>query len=266
MTTIRTLRMHHRRWPGRDLETFLTVGVAVTMGLLNLLGVVDDRIISTATLSILALVSFHLLGGHRPGRPAESANHGIRQAIGPHQPASEVGPALVARPDTERELPEASDIRLVGVTLNRTVRSHLSALERCLATGGSVRVVVIDQASVAAREAARRNGLPTDAGLFEHRVRPTVDLLRVLSAPPGVADRLQVRLAPFVPSFGLTMIDPDTNHGLVSVEIYSHRPGGEEPLLALTAEHHPHWYRHFQAEFAQIWASARPMALDSGPW
>ena len=51
----------------------------------------------------------------------------------------------------------ARDIRLVGVTLSRTVRTHLPALTRCLAAGGTVRVVVIDPDSGAEQEAARRS-------------------------------------------------------------------------------------------------------------
>lgn len=250
MSVVRLLRRYWRRRPGIDLETYLTVGVAVSVGLLNLLGAVNSEIVSTATLSILAMVSFSLLRSHRPARHAATTPVGaVPTSIGPGR-----GP------------PPASDIRLVGVSLNRTIRSNLSTLERCLIAGGSVRVVVIDPGTAAPEEAARRSGVPTHGGIFAHRLRPTVDLLRLLAEAPQTADRLQVRLAPFVPSFGLVMVDPDAGHGWLSVEIYSHRPGGVEPSLTLTAEHHPQWYWHFRAEFDQIWTRARPVVAASDSW
>lgn len=234
-----------RRLHDADIEAYLTIGVVVAIGLLNLLGVVDSQVVSTATLSILALLAFSFLRGHRAAGPDRTHLPATGLAGPGHTPAA------------------ARDIRLVGVSLNRTVRDNVSALQRCLRAGGSVRVVIIDPAGDTPDEAARRNGLPARTGIFQHRVRPTVDLLRTLVAAPGTPARLEVRGAPFVPAFGLTMVDPDAGHGWLSVDIYSHRPGGREPSLTFTAAHHPRWYEHFRAEFDQIWAQARPLVTIS---
>jgi hypothetical protein len=223
---------------------------------------VNPTVVSAATLSILALVCFEMLNSRRQVRRAESTVQRLAETIGPAQPPSLDRVIAAAGPGLELDFDHARDLRLVGVTLSRTIRSCLAALERCLVAGGSVRVVIIDPMGSTTREAARRNSLPDDVGLFEHRLRPTIDLLRYLAARPGTKGRLQVRLASFVPSFGLTLVDSETSHGRLAVDVYSHRPGAREPVLALTAAHDPGWFRHFRAEFDQIWERARPLHSD----
>lgn len=258
------LRMSPRRWSGTDVEAYITVVVALAVCVLNLVDVVDSKIVSAATLSILALLSFDAFTGRRLARRAESAVQELTRAVNGVRRSAPHQVDLVTEPTTWCGLDRARDVRLVGVTLARTVRSHLSELERCLAAGGTVRMVIIDPTSTAGSEAARRNGLPDGAEVFEHRLRPTIDLLRYLATRGQETGRLEVRCVPFVPSFGIVMVDPESTHGTVTVDVYSHRPGGREPSLALTPDGDPQWYRHFRSEFDQIWASARPLNIDDG--
>ena len=107
-------------------------------------------------------------------------------------------------------------------------------------------------------EAARRGAIPPE--IFQNRLRPTIDLLDRIAGTPGITGQLEVRFLPFVPAFGITAVDPTEPDGRVYVDIYSHRSTGREPTLPLRADHDPQWYRHFLAEFDQIWASGRTPA------
>jgi hypothetical protein len=258
------VRAIHRRLARPELEAALTIGVALVVGLLGLLGVVDLEVVSAATLSILALICFDMMGSRRHYRGTESAVHALASTVGAlqrHLPADAV---TVVAAGAVPGLAHARDIRLVGVTLNRTIRNQLATLESCLTTGGTVRIVLIDPASSAAREAARRNGLSEYPDVFEHRIRPTIDLLHYLAALPNRNGDLHVRFTTYVPSFGLTMVDPDTAYGRLTVDIYSHRPGEREPVLSLAAADNLPWYRHFRSEFDYIWESARPADPGDG--
>jgi hypothetical protein len=175
---------------------------------------------------------------------------------------------LVERPPADRllrpsaspgeiDLGHATEIHIVGVTLNRTVRTHAAAIRQCLRRGGTVRIAVIDPHGGAPEEAARRSTNPGAAGVFVNRVRPTLDLLG------GMTGRLEVRLLGFVPAFGVLAADPHQPTGRLHVDIYSHTFDGTDAALTLRAEHDHVWYRHFLAELDQIWASGRPWAFVS---
>lgn len=220
-----------------DFEARVTAAVAVVVAVLSILGVVGSGVVSAATLAVLALVALHLVGG----RPAAAAS--IVTVDG------------IVVPDIDR----AMDIRIVGVTLNRTLRSQLPQLERRLAAGASVRIAIIDPVGGAPAEAARRSAVATEDGVFEHRLQPTIDLLGRLSVWPG----LEVRLLPFVPAFGLFMVDPDSGHGAIVAEVYSHHVSGPELWIHPHADTDPQVYRHCAAEFERVWASGRPLAPDA---
>ncbi|MBO4209934.1 DUF5919 domain-containing protein [Micromonospora echinofusca] len=247
----------------RSLEVYLTILVAAAVSLLNLFDVVDAELVATATLGILALIALDLLQNsqqvQRVGDALRELNAHAGSRSGPRERL--IGPTDgTGRPVLDR----ATDIRLIGVTLNRTIRSNLAELEQRLAAGALVRVAILDPDGAAVREAARRNGVPEDAAVFEHRLRPTIDALRYLATcarPPG---RLEVRLLSFVPAFGMTLVDPDSADSSGTVDIYSHHPTGRELVLHLRPGQDPDLHRHFRAEFDRIWHSGRPAPVGPG--
>ncbi|MGW4463969.1 hypothetical protein [Micromonospora sp. NPDC004704] len=254
------------RLAGRELEAYLTASLALAVGLLSLLDVASPAIVSAATLSILGLIVFDLLTGRRRMRRLDSAIRDLAKSLGRVGLTESVDRLITAAgPGTVLRIDDAEDIRLVGVTLSRTIRSHLHDLERRLAAGASIRVAILDPDGPGPREAARRNAVPDNARVFEHRLQPTIDLLQHLAAGLDVTGRLEVRFLQFVPAFGLTLVDPAKVDGRISVDIYSHRPAGPEAVITLNAGRDPIWYRHFASEFDLIWASGQPAPISGGP-
>jgi hypothetical protein len=150
------------------------------------------------------------------------------------------------------------DIRLSGVTLSRSVRNNYDAFERCLRAGGTVRIALIDPESRAPAEAALRCGVADQPEVFDRRLRPTIDLLRQLCASDHGAGSIEVRLLPYVPAAGLTLLSPTTDEGRILVDVYAHRPVGPEPVISLSRGRDPRWYAHFLDEWDRVWAGGRP--------
>lgn len=247
---------------GRNLDLYATFAIALTIGLLGAFDVVDTEIVAAATLATLAFVAVGSLGTRRQIASMESATRDLGLQL--RQFGGVVSADEFLSPSTsglDVDLRAASDIRLVGVSLSRTIRNHIDELERRLASGAHVRIALIEPGGEAVREAARRSTIPDTPEIFENRLRPTVDLLRQLAATPLPNGRLEVRFLTFVPVFGLTMVDPEQPDGLIHVDIYAHRSAGAEPVLRLTPRRDPRWYHHFRQEFDRIWAHGQP-----APW
>jgi hypothetical protein len=250
---------------GRNLDLYATFAIALTIGLLGVFNIVDTGIVAAATLATLAFVAVGSLGTRRQVAAMESATRDLGLQL--RQFGGVVSADEFLSPSTsglDVDLRGATDIRLVGVSLSRTIRNNIDALEQRLARGAHVRIALIEPGSEAVLEAARRSTIPDTPEIFENRLRPTVDLLRQLAAGPSASGKLEVRFLTFVPVFGLTLVDPDEADGLIHVDIYAHRSAGAEPVLRLNPRRDPRWYRHFLHEFNRIWAHGQAVSWADG--
>jgi len=242
----------------RHADLYLTVAVASVLGVLGVLDVVDSRVLAGATLTTLGVLAWSLLHGraqmHRLSAATAELTAATREHLAGRVAVDRV--LRVSRSGADVDLDAARDIRILGVTLGRTLRNHHGTLQRRLDAGAVVRIALIGGDGEAVREAARRSAVGDAPEVFEHRLHTTRDLLRRLSPGPG---RLEIRELGFVPSFGMLAVDPDDAEGHLHVDIYSHRPGRPEPALTLHAGRDGHWYRHFAGEFDQVWAAGRPV-------
>ncbi len=242
----------------RQLDLLLTVAVALGLGVLGAFDVVGPPVIAGATLTTLGLLAI----GSLHGRVAVHALAGEVSRLG-----AGAGADRLLRPSTsglDLDLSTASDVRIVGVTLARTLRNHHVELRQRLAAGATVRVALIAPRESTLAEAARRSTIPDRPDLFEHRLRPTLDLLDALAADAAAGPgRLEVRLLDLVPAYGILAVDVDSPHGSLHVDVYSHRAGVAEPSLALLPDRDPQWYRHFAGELDRLWTVGRPYKTET---
>ncbi|XVU22767.1 hypothetical protein ACQPZJ_36665 [Actinoplanes sp. CA-054009] len=238
-----------RIWQSLDL--IATLALSLTVGLLGMLNLADGPLLSGATLAALGV----LVAGALHSRFQLSGLLRLtRQNLVETPPADRLLHSSSSGADAD--LAAATEIDMVGVTLNRTVRNHAAALRECLRRGGTVRVAVIAPHGEVLGEAARRSTTPDAAEMFAHRLRPTLALLDELAATgPG---RVEVRLLDFVPAFHLLAVNRRRPGGRLHVDIYSHTFGGAEPSLTLRPGRDHVWYQHFASEFEQIWSAGRP--------
>ena len=241
----------------RHADLYLTVVVALVLGVLGVFDVVDAGVLAAATLTTLGVLALSLLNGRVQMHRLAATTAELTAHLDGRVPAGRV--LAVSRSGADVDLDHARDIRIVGVTLGRTLRNHVGTLQRRLDEGAVVRIALIAPGGEAVREAARRSAVGDTPEIFEHRLGATRDLLRRLSPGPG---RLEIRELAFVPSFGMIAVDPQEAGGHLHVDIYSHRTGCPEPALTLEAARDARWYRHFADEFDQIWSAGRPVGTD----
>lgn len=236
----------------RVLDLVLTIAVAIAVGLLGAFDLVGATITGGVTLTTLGLLAASSLHGRSSLGALTRSVTELGRNLGDHASADRL--LTPSTSGIDLDLAAAGDIRVVGVTLARTIRNHHAALRQRLDSGATVRIALIAPQAATLAEAARRSTMADQPAIFAHRLRTTLDLLDDLAgrtaAGPG---RLQVRLLDFVPAFGLVAVDAEAPDGQVRVDIYSHRGGTSEPTLPLHADRDVRWFRHFVAEFDRVW-------------
>jgi hypothetical protein len=220
---------------------------------------VDTKIVGAATLAVLALLAGSGLASRHQVDEVRATLDQIASDVSGEVPADRFLSARI--PSLDDEVATASDIRLVGVTLTRTVRDLLPAFDGRLRKGASVRVVVIDKDSPARTEAVARSVGASSPHFYQHRLSATIDLLGVLAATTPNASAFEVRVLPFVPTFGMCLIDPSEAHGRIFIEVYQHKTVEQNPSFCLRADPDGDWYQLFIRQFDTLWDSARALPL-----
>lgn len=234
---------------GKNLEIYLTALIALVVGVLGVFNVVNTQVVTAATLATLALVAVNALGPRHQVAGLEAQVTALNRLV----QEKLTGDAFLTTVKTglDERVARADDIRFAGVTLSRTIRAHVDDLRKSLGRGASVKVLVIDPQGAVPEEAARRSTIPDHSDVFKHRVMSTLYLLRDLKGS------VEVRFLPFVPAFGLVLLDADDDDGVVHVELGTHSAAGRDPVFTLTPHRDHFWFEHFKAEFDRMWEAGR---------
>lgn len=148
-----------------------------------------------------------------------------------------------------------------GFTLSRTTREYLRPLEECLIAGGDVRTVILEATDALLAECVKRSGGQSTPEHWRKRLDSTESLLDVVAKTPEVTGVLSLGHLPYVPSYGIIMVDPDTEHGVIVIELYHHRSTEDNPTFELRAGRDGKWYKFFREQFDLMWESCRVETL-----
>ena len=242
----------------RNLDLHLTILAAVALGIAGVLDLATPSVLAGATLTTLGVLAMGSLAGRTELRSLTRTAAELTAVTQEHLTGRTGADRLLEVSGAGLDLDDAADIRIVGVTLARTLRNHVGTLQSRLRAGATIHIALIDPDGDAVGEAARRSLVADSPEIFTHRLHSTFDLLRRLAVTTGSTGRLEVRVLGFVPSFGLVAVDPGLARGRLHVDIYAHGAGGPEPAMVLHAERDHTWYRHFAGEFDRIWAAGQP--------
>ncbi|RPJ73857.1 MAG: hypothetical protein EHM20_11560 [Alphaproteobacteria bacterium] len=251
---------------GRNLEIYLTILISVVISVLSILNVVNTEIVATITLATLSLLALSTISNREQissfQKQVAILSTSVDEKVLENIRASSF--FLTEQPHFENKLEKAQKIYIAGATLTRTVTNYLGIFEQRLKEGAVIRLIIIDPQSDAVKQAALRSyGVQSD-DFYRDRVKPTIDLLNILASLPELKGKLELRFVPFMPSFGLKLVDPDSTDGNIFVEIYQHKSLEPNPAFMLDVNRDEKWYRFFQNQFEVLWSSSRPATPSDG--
>jgi len=235
---------------GQNLEIYLTLAVALALLILDVFGIVSAEAVAAGTLATLALLAFSTLT-HRDqmARLTQVAEQAISG-----QPSADTffwRRKLISESDFE----EASFIGVAGITLSKTIAEYQHVFKTRPVSGAHIRVVTIDPGGDTPRQAVLRSEGVIEDDFFTHLLRPNIDRLCSLGGSTERHGTLELGLLPYVPCFGLILIDPDKRHGRVIVEIYQHKSSAFHPTFELNPRRDKRWYKFFREQFDLLWES-----------
>lgn len=248
-----------------DIVTILVAGTLVIRYQITAPTFDDMPAIVTWILSVLALIAISGLWErnrrlHRIEKLSEEGRDLALRYLNRRVYASDF--FLSDRRLTAKDLSSANTIYFVGMVLSRTTREFMYVLGQRLMAGATVRFVVLDFESEMVLQQAYLQSFNAPIEFWRDNLKTTETVIEAIAKTSNSKGAVEIGYLPYVPSFGITLIDPDQSHGVCFVELYQHRSAEPHPTFEVRATDDPYWYKFFQGQFDRLWESCRHKTFE----
>jgi hypothetical protein len=228
---------------GENIDLYITVAGSIIIATLNMVNLVPSSWVTPLTVSILALISFGILGNrYRIETILEKTN--ARNDI------------LLTEFSTDylNDMYKAKELTLLGVDLGTTMKKNYAQFLDKLEKGDTLNIIFVDPDSPACPMAAMNHFEPMTVDDKRNTILRSLNICRQLKQETG--GKLQVRLLNYMPAFAATLIDPQTSESVIYLKYYRFKsPDGNGPRLVFYPND-GYWYESIKKEIARIWANS----------
>lgn len=228
---------------GENIDLYITVIVALSLTLLNVLGLASQATIAPMTLAVLGLIAVNsLVNRHR----IDEALNVVRTNSGTFFRDFPEGWQL--------QLEQSKETWIVGANLSRTVVTYFSLFEQKVKRGDSINFLLIAPDGNAFKYSGMRR---RESGYEEQNLALIRASLKSLAELKRMAPtKVSIRVIDYPLSFGCFALDPNTASGSLYMSYYPFKTsGGSVPKVILTSRDHE-WYEHFKSEMHDLWDNA----------
>lgn len=249
-----------------DIVTILVAGLLVIRYQITPPTLDDIPAIVTWILGVLALIAISGLWErnrrlHRIEKLSEEGRNLALRYLNRKVYASDF--FLSERHLTVKDLSSANTIYFVGMVLSRTTREFMYVLGQRLIAGAKIRFVVLDFESEMVLQQAFLQSFNAPIEFWRDNLKTTETVIEAIAKTSNSTGTVELGYLPYVPAFGITLIDPDQSHGTCFVELYQHRSAEPHPTFEVRAVDDPYWYKFFQGQFDRLWESCRYKTFET---
>ena len=160
---------------------------------------------------------------------------------------------------------DATKIDISGITLGNTSSEFSHILGKRLSSGAIIRIILLDTNPEVLNQIVQRSWGTATPEYYSDRITNTSALLRIVGNTAKPKGTLEIGYLPFVPSFGITIIDSNKPEGRGWVEIYHHNSTDPSPSFELTSKNDSYWFRFFLEQFDLMWKLCRIEKIGPPP-
>lgn len=233
---------------GESIDVYVSVVLAIVLAILSVIDIVPADWIASVTLAVLALLAVAILGNRYK-------LEGIRNHL-----SRGMGDVLLREfpADVQSRLEKASEVWLVGGTLNRTSKRYYATIETKLKRGETVRVLIGDPREGTHSRSLQIAQYSCTKSAEEAKKEMGLTLGRLCRLQELAPDNLEIRVSSHYIRQGVFAFDPDKPNGCLYIEYYPFKQPQESlPKLVLHPEDGD-WYVFFREQLRAVWDSGEP--------
>jgi uncharacterized membrane protein len=159
-------------------------------------------------------------------------------------------------PDSEYE--NIKTIYVSGYSLSRLTRQKTHLFSTLLKKGVDIKFVILDYKNkTVINQISERTSENLTEDLWKTRLKDAHSLIKAIQKTPDSKGATELRFIPYVPGFGLLILERyDGNHDCFTI-IYPHKSGHVEPAFKVNSMNDPKWYSFLKQQFDIYWESSR---------
>ena len=249
---------------GENLDLYSMTLIAIVIAVLGVFGIVDFRTLSAAILAILAILSGFLLASRKSVTGVKDAAIQLNSNLKSLQ--QEISGKKCISEFLSKEYPDLSDdfllakrISILGTTLASTSIHYYVDFEQALKRGCSLRIVVSDPSnSEVLKMLALRGYVTKDPKVIRGNIENHLTRLRRLKEIPDKSELLEIRTIPYIPPYGIVVIESFDGAAKVYVKLTPFRTTtGQFPSFEVNNLTDSIWFKFFFDQFELFWAASK---------
>lgn len=234
---------------GENLDLYLTILVALTLVLLNTIGITIQSLFLPLILTVLALLAIGTLGNrHRIEmifkKMSEDTNKLFHQKL-PEKLENEISKNIL----------RSSNLIMIGVSLENSIYRYYQDFESKLKKGDSIKIILVNPDNPACSMAATRQIRPINEDTQRIRILHAIDALKKLKE--STSGDLEIRVIDDPLSYGGIVIDPETSHGLIFIWYYRYKTSQDNRPKIVLYPTNDYWYSLYKEEILAIWDNSK---------
>lgn len=231
---------------GENLDAYIIIVMALLLSGASILGFENPTLLPGVTLAVLTLITVStLVSRHRI--------EDLREQVAP----SVSSPFLEEFPNSITEdIEVASELWLVGASLDDLTGEYYSTLERKLRQRHTIHVLVMNPAKTEVLQISDMRAYANPSAIrASQQITSTLDDLCALKTL--AQDNLIIRVIDFPIPQRMIVANPSSNRGRIYVANYPFQtPGGSLPKFVVKARD-TKWFSHFKQEAVNLWESGK---------
>lgn len=231
---------------GENIDAWVMFFIALTFGILGVIGKIESEILSASILATLGILAINTLTNRRVIAELSDTVRNLRRDNGAClQDRSVFSPF-------KDFIAERQTIWFFGPSLISVFPPNDDFLRDKIKSGSEVRVMVYNLHSPHLDNLAKCLG-----------VRPSRLIADIRSTLASVEETLhfglgkgslEVRLSDIMPGYSMVIVDPHTKQGQMVVEFNGHDTHTSDlPHVTLNALEHQRWYAVYLGQYQQLW-------------
>ena len=158
----------------------------------------------------------------------------------------------------DEALTNASTITICGRTLTGSLRTHASSIRSRLEVGGSIKVLMVDHNRDDVLDELVKLSYSKAGTKDNYRslIEFNAELLNNLGVAESASGSLEIGYLPFVPGFGMTLIETGQEDDFIFVEIYQHLVNSS-PGFKIDRTKAPRSFKGYKTQIEKMWRECR---------
>jgi hypothetical protein len=230
---------------GENIDLYFFAFAALTLAILNGLGLASKTLVESVTLALLGLLAAYSLGIRERLNGISGKLTGSSNLLHESLP-SELRDSAIS---TSKEL------YIVGISLNRTIATFYSQLEQTLKDGQKVKILLVDPNGEAVKLMPQRIYRPITSQRLSDKISDS--LLLLCSLHSKTPNQIEIRTIDYPIAYGCFASNLDLNDGFLYIEYYSFKSARDLPCVIVSSRKDPHWYNVYKAEILNLWNTGK---------